>query len=573
MSVWAKLRVGLGIAFLLFIGYTGVSGGLQQLPEAATLGQQIQTATQGLFGLLGLAVVATLGARRPWARFVRLVWAAVLSVSAGLATVVWGGTGLLPAMAATAATAAVAWLTLWALRPVTHASHPDPESSMSRPGVLIVALALAGANTLAAQAAVTPQERRIRDAIAAARADQIAYLQRVVDIPSSTLNLDGVRKVGAVFRASLDSLGFTTAWAAVPDATRRAGHLVADHRGKPGTVRILLIGHLDTVVEPTGPTFARTDSMAAGVGSGDMKGGDVVVLYALKALQAAGALKDLNLTLVFTGDEEHAGDPLAVSRRALLDAARRSDVALAFEEGSRTDVTVARRGASSWRVTASGRQAHSAGVFGQGAGYGAIYELARILDAFRQQLAGEEYLTFNVATILGGTDVSYDTVAVTGTAASKLNIIPKMAVAHGDLRFISEDQKERTRARMRAIVAQHLPGTDAAITFLDEYPAMSPTPGNARVLALYDTVSRALGYDAVVALDPGRRGAGDISFVAPLMDGLDGLGAMGGGAHTPAERVNLATLVMQTERAALLLRRLGARPAAEFARPQASGRQ
>ncbi len=441
---------------------------------------------------------------------------------------------------------------------------------MTRTGLFVASLVLAGAAALSAQAAATPVERRIRAAIAASRADQISYLQRVVDIPSSTLNLDGVRQVGAMFRASLDSLGFTTSWAAVPDATRRAGHLVADHRGKAGTVRILLIGHLDTVVEPAGATFVRTDSMAAGVGSGDMKGGDVVVLYALKALQAAGALKDLNLTLVFTGDEEHAGDPLAVSRKDLIDAARRADVALAFEEGSRTDVTVARRGASSWRVTATGRQAHSAGVFG-GAGYGAIYELARILDAFRQQLAGEQYLTFNAATIVGGTDVSYDTVQVSGTAASKLNIIPKMAVAHGDLRFISEDQKERTRAKMRDIVAQHLPGTAAAITFLDEYPAMSPTPGNARILALYDTVSRALGYAPVVALDPGRRGAGDISFVAPLIDGLDGLGAMGGGAHTPDERVNLATLVMQTERAALLLRRLGARPAAEFARPAATG--
>jgi glutamate carboxypeptidase len=217
-------------------------------------------------------------------------------------------------------------------------------------------------------------------------------------------------------------------------------------------------------------------------------------------------------------------------------------------------------------VTATGRQAHSAGVFGRGAGYGAIYELARILDAFRQQLVGEQYLTFNVATVVGGTDVSYDTIAISGTAASKLNIVPRLAVAHGDLRFISEDQKERTRATMRAIVAQHLPGTDATITFEDAYPAMSPTTGNARILAIYDQASRALGYDSVTALDPGRRGAGDISFVAPLIDGLDGLGALGSGSHTPDERVNLATLPMQTARAALLLARLGRRPASEFAR-------
>ncbi|HMA44024.1 MAG TPA: M20/M25/M40 family metallo-hydrolase [Gemmatimonadales bacterium] len=422
------------------------------------------------------------------------------------------------------------------------------------------------ASSVAAQA-LSSQERRIMAAVEASREEQIAYLQHVVDIPSATLDLEGVRRVGAVFRASLDSLGFTTRWVTVPDSMRRAGHLVAEHRGKSGAVRMLLIGHLDTVVEPDGANFARLDSTARGVGSGDMKGGDVIILYALKALRAAGALADLDLTLIFTGDEEHPGEPLPVAREALIDAARRSDVALAFEGGNRSDATVARRGASSWSLTVTGHQAHSAGVFGSGAGYGAIYELARILDAFRQQLVGEQYLTFNVATAVGGTDVSYDTVAISGTTASKLNIVPRLAIAQGDLRFISEEQKERTRARMREIVAQHLPGTDATIVFEDEYPAMPPTPGNGRILAIYDGASRALGYDSVAALDPGRRGAGDISFVAPLIDGLDGLGALGSGSHTPDEQVNLPSLGMQTARAALLLERLGRRRASEFTRP------
>ncbi|HYU30166.1 MAG TPA: M20/M25/M40 family metallo-hydrolase [Gemmatimonadales bacterium] len=409
-------------------------------------------------------------------------------------------------------------------------------------------------------------EQRVRAGIAAAREAQITYLQQVVDIPSSTLNFEGVRKVGGVFRGSLDSLGFTTTWVAVPDAVGRAGHLVAEHRGRPGAARLLLIGHLDTVVEPAGPNFVREDSSARAVGGADMKGGDVIILYALKALHAAGALRDMNITIVFTGDEEHPGEPLPDARRALIEAAQHSDVALAFEAGNRADATVARRGASGWRVTATGRQAHSAGVFGDAAGYGAIYEVARILDAFRTQLGGEQYLTFNSAIIVGGTDVSYDTVAISGTAASKLNIIPSRAVAHGDLRFISAEQLQRTRQRMRDIVAQHLPGTDATIVFRDEYPAMSPTPGNARLLAVYDSGSKALGYGPVAALDPGRRGAGDISFVAPLIDGLDGLGALGSGSHAPGERVDLKTLTMQTERAALLLYRLGKRPASQFAR-------
>ena len=435
----------------------------------------------------------------------------------------------------------------------------------SRLGIL-AALAILPLTARAQAPALSPVERRIRDAVVGSHEAQVAYLQRVVDIPSNTLNLAGVRQVGAVFRASLDSLGFTTRWVDVPAAMQRAGHLVAEHKGKAGGARLLLIGHLDTVVEPDGPNFARQDSMARGVGSNDMKGGDVIILYALHALQAAGVLRDLNLTIIFTGDEEHPGLPLEDARTVLVDAARVTDLALGFEGGNRSDATVARRGASAWRVQATGRQAHSAGVFGAGAGYGAIYEVARIVNAFREQLTGEEYLTFNAALILGGTDVKYDTVAISGSAATKLNIVPQAAIAHGDLRFISEEQKERTRERMRAIVAQHLPGTDASITFLDEYPAMSPTAGNAKVLSVYDAASRALGFGAVEALDPGRRGAGDISFVAPMIDGLDGLGALGGGAHAPGETVNLNALQMQTERAAILLFRLGQRAASEFRR-------
>lgn len=430
---------------------------------------------------------------------------------------------------------------------------------------LLLGIALA-ATPLAAQQPLSRTEQRIRQAVAAGVEDQIRYLQRVVDIPSSTLDLDGVRAVGAVLARSLDSLGFETRWADMPAEMRRAGHLIAEHRGAEGKARLLLIGHLDTVVDPDGATFARRTSVATGIGATDMKGGDVLVLYALKALAAAGALRDLNLTVVFTGDEEQAGTPLELSRRDLIDAARRSDLALGFEPGHRSDLTVARRGVSGWRLTTTGAETHSAGIFREGTGYGAIYELARILDQFRRDLAGTRYLSLNVATVLGGTDLAYDSVAVSGSTAGKLNIIPRMAVAHGDLRFISAEQHDSARKRMAAIVTRHLPGTGAKIVFEDEYPAMPPTPGNAKVLAVYDRLSRALGYGGVVALDPGLRGAGDISFVAPYVDGVDGLGTLGGGPHTPQEYVELSTLKMQTARAAIFIHRLGSRPAADFAR-------
>lgn len=414
----------------------------------------------------------------------------------------------------------------------------------------------------AAAAPLSATAQRIRAAVRANTDSQIALLERAVNINSGTMNADGVRAVGRVFADELDRLGFRTRWIDMPASMHRAGHLFAERSGGTGK-RVLLIGHLDTVFEGEGQHWVRLSAdTAKGAGSGDMKGGDVIILYALRALQDAGVLDSTNIIVAFSGDEEAAGDPLSISRRDLIEAGKRSDVALAFEGGSRGNATVARRGASSWVLRTTGRRAHSAGIFNERTGDGAIFEAARILDGFRTHLAGQKYLTFNPGVIVGGADVTYDTLHTSGTASGKLNIVSDDARVHGDLRFITETQKDSARAVMRAVVEQHLPGTSATITFADEYPAMSPTPANYRLLAAYDSVSQTLGYGPVEALDPGRRGAGDISFVAPFVTGLDGLGADGSGAHTPDERVNLASLAMQTERAALLIYRLTREPRA-----------
>jgi glutamate carboxypeptidase len=418
------------------------------------------------------------------------------------------------------------------------------------------ALSVAAAPVASAQKGLSPTERKIRSSVERHREAQVDFLERVVNINSGTLNVAGVRQVGDVFRAALDSLGFETRWATMPESMQRAGHLVAEHRGKPGGKRILLIGHFDTVFEGEGQHFVRLDSMARGAGSADMKGGDVIILYALQALRDAGELDDANIIVVFSGDEERAGSPLDVARRDLIEAAKRSDVALAFEGGERGIATIARRGDSRWTLRVTGRQAHSSGIFKEGVGDGAIYEASRILDGFREALSSEKNLSFNPGVFVGGTDVTYDTNRVSGTAAGKLNIIARSAVVQGDLRFLSEEQKDHARAKMREVVSHHLPQTSAEITFEDEYPAMPPTEGNRALLASYDSVSRALGYGPVRALDPGQRGAGDVSFVAPYVDAMDGLGADGFGSHTPKEEVNLNSLPMQTERAAVLIYRL-----------------
>lgn len=429
--------------------------------------------------------------------------------------------------------------------------------------LLASALALSCITSRAhAQATLAKDERLLVEHVRRLHEQQVAYLGRVVDIPSGTMNFDGVRRVGAAFRASLDSLGFTTRWV---DGTPfgRAGHLVAEHRGKAGRKRVLLIGHLDTVFEGPGQGWVREDTVGRGAGSSDMKGGDVVILYALEAMRAAGTLKDANVTVVMTGDEESAGEPLAMARRALIDAGKASDVALAFEGGQRDQVVTGRRSSTEWRLVVSARQGHSSGVMSPGAGFGAIYEAARILDAFRTKVAYDAGITFSPGVIVGGERVTFDSTRLEGTAAGKTNIIAPTTVVVGDLRTVTPQQLDSARALMRAIVTHgNLAQAHASIAFDDGYPPMAPTAGNERVRAAYDAASQALGYGPVTGNDPTRRGAGDASFVAPFVDVIDGLGADGAGSHSPTERVWLPSLVMQTERAAVVITRLSRERAA-----------
>jgi len=402
------------------------------------------------------------------------------------------------------------------------------------------------------------QERAISDYIDAHNGEALALLEKVVNINSGSMNLAGVRAVGDVFRAEFDTLGFKSTWV---DGTafKRAGHLVADHPGRGP--RILLIGHLDTVFEPDSPfqKFQRIDEKTAtGPGIIDMKGGDVIIVQALKALKAA-AVNDVNVVVVMTGDEEDTGEPQSLARAALVEAAKGADYALGFEDGPgdpRYAVT-ARRGTSSWKLEVKGDPAHSSQIFRSDVGYGAIYELSRVLDGFRQRLAGEEFLTFNPGMVLGGTSVEFDQAQSRGSASGKTNVVAARAVAMGDLRTVSKAQLERARAIMNEVAAASLGHTQSTLTFEDGYPSLSPTEGNANLLALYDRASQDLGFGAVTAVSPARAGAADVSFVAGEVESIiDGIGLMGRDDHTPGETADLSTLSSQTKRAAILLYRL-----------------
>lgn len=389
-------------------------------------------------------------------------------------------------------------------------------------------------------------------------ATTLALLKESVNINSGTFNKEGIKKTGELYGKELTALGFTVEWISMPDSVQRAGHLVAYRKGKKGK-KLFMVGHLDTVFEPDMPANPFTllnDSTATGQGVVDMKGGDVLVIAALKSLHKQGLLNDVSITVYFTGDEENAGEPRSVSRGDFIERAKQHDIALAFEAAAGMNtVATARRGASEWKLEVEAKQAHSSGVFGT-AGYGAIYEASRIINTFREKLSNEQYLTFNPALFIGGSEVSYNNELQKGEVSGKTNIISPKTVVIGDLRFLSEQQKEKARETMREIVSQHLAGSKATIHFKDGIPSMPPTPGNEALVKVVNEVSMSLGYGEVKAGDPGSRGAGDISYIAEYLDCLDGLGASGKGSHAPGEIINLKEYPKLIKRAALLIYRL-----------------
>ncbi|HEV7341095.1 MAG TPA: M20/M25/M40 family metallo-hydrolase [Sphingopyxis sp.] len=431
----------------------------------------------------------------------------------------------------------------------------------SLPFAALIALQLALAP--AAQAQLSQAERAMAKMVEAEQPRSIALLEKLVNQNSGSLNLEGVEKVGAMMRAELEPLGFTVIWKPMTE-TGRAGHLIATHKGKPDGKRLLLIAHLDTVFESDSPfqRFERRGDLAKGPGAGDDKGGMVVALAALRAMHAAGTLKDANIEFHMTGDEEDAGDPIDIARADLIAAGKRSDVALCFEglirENGADMSSVARRSSESWTVTATGKPGHSSGIFSAAAGDGAIYELARVIHRFRTELP-EPNLTFNVGLVAGGEQAALDGGKIRASASGKTNIIASTAIARGDLRTLSAEQAERVKAKMSAIVADHAPGTSATIAFdPGGYPAMAPTDGNRALLVRLNAVNRDLGLPEMAALDPLKRGAADISFVAPFVDSLAGLGAYSTGDHGPDETVDLPSIARQATRAAILMSRLSA---------------
>ena len=420
--------------------------------------------------------------------------------------------------------------------------------------VLILVVLVSSSQLLGQQ--LSKQEAAVVHSIDDEAPAAVALLEKIVNINSGTFNPAGVIEVGKVLDREFQALGFTTRWVPM-DAVKRAPSLVAERRGSRGK-RVLLVGHMDTVFEPSSPfqKFVRTGDIATGPGTSDMKGGIVVILSALKALKSAGALDEARITVFITGDEEAPGEPSEISREEFIEAGKNSDAVLSFETGVREQgkdyATTARRGATSWELHVHGKTGHSGGIFSPAMGDGAIFEMSRVLNLFHDTLR-EPNMTYSPSMMLGGSNIKVQS-SGDASVSGKTNIVPGEALAMGDLRVLTPDQLARVKDKMVSIVASgNLPGTKAEITFIDKYPPMAPTPGNTALLAKLNEGNRALGMAEIEALDPMRRGAGDASFVAPFTNVLDGLGAIGTGAHAPGETVDLSGLPLQSKRAALLI--------------------
>jgi glutamate carboxypeptidase len=436
---------------------------------------------------------------------------------------------------------------------------------MSPRAILIPLLLISLRLCSAAQSAqpLSPPERAMTAYIDANEKASNDLLEKLVNINSGTHNLEGVREVGKIMTARLSDLGFSVKWVPM-DSVQRAGVLVAEHPcpepGKCGK-RMLLIGHMDTVFEKSSPfqTYSVNGNIGTGPGVNDMKGGLVDMIFALEAMRAADVLKNAEITVVLSGDEEAHGEPASISRRDMVAAAHHSDVALEFEGTPRQNGvfygSVSRRSSITWHIRTTGETGYSSVIFSPDKGFGAIYELTRILDAFRTQLP-EPYLTFNVGIMLGGSSLTVDDAGNNGTATGKDNVIAPTAYASGDIRTISNEQTERVEKKMEAIVAQHLPKTTATIAFGEGYPAMAPTAQNRALLAILNQANASLGFQKMPELDPMKRGAGDIAFVADIIPGLAGIGATGDNAHAPGETIDLSAQPINTKRDALLMYRL-----------------
>ena len=375
-------------------------------------------------------------------------------------------------------------------------------------------------------------------AATAALPDQLKLLESVVDIDSGTGDADGGAKVMAVLAPRLKALGATIE--TVPaEAPGLADNTVAVVRGT-GKVRILMIGHIDTVFGPGTVakwSFSNDGTRLHGPGVGDEKGGVVEGIEAIKLLHDAHFTDFASITLLIETSEERGSPGTRKLIDRLLDTA---DVELNLEPGDAPDkITVWRKGSTVYTIDVTGKAAH-AGVAPQD-GRNAAVELLHQLQGYDKFPHSGDGLTVNLTLMSAGT---------------RNNIIPDHATASFSVRVRDAAQNETVLTQLEAAAKTvAVPGTTVKILHDAAYPPLPNNPATDRLAAraakLYVATGRSLGTG-------GNGGASESAMAAARgIPALDGVGPVGGGFHSDGEFVDLGSVTPRLYLLAALIRDLG----------------
>ena len=367
----------------------------------------------------------------------------------------------------------------------------------------------------------------------------LADLGRLVKQNSFTENVDGGNQVGDMLREIFQIPGLASK---TFGSERFADHLVFSSKGDASLAPIALIGHLDTVFPPgefEGFAKDKDEGLAYGPGVLDMKGGLVVIAYALKALSAARGLESIcPLKLVIVGDEE-VGSP--EGRRVIEREAKGARAALVFEAGRKEDrIVTRRRGTGGLVVTAHGKASHAGNAHKEGAN--AIWALARFIDLAQGLTRYERGVTVNVGKVTGG---------------QGRNTVPDRAEAHVDIRFDTRADGEALVTALRNAASEacaRVPGTSIEIGGGIARLPLERTEASEGLVLEYGACARASGLGADEASLVG--GGSDACTTGAMgIPSIDGLGPRGTGFHTKDEQIEIASLVPKAQALARFLER------------------
>jgi glutamate carboxypeptidase len=361
-------------------------------------------------------------------------------------------------------------------------------------------------------------------------------LAPLVDVNSYTQNPEGGRKVGALLR---DLFAIDGVEATVRASERYADHLVFRTRaGLPNRGAVALVGHLDTVFPPGSfEGYRRDGEVARGPGVLDMKGGLVVVAFALRALAATGGLASPVPVRVVVVSDEEVGSP--EGQGVIAAAISGSSACLVFEAGRQRDAIITqRKGTGAMTALAHGRAAHAGNAHEQGAN--AIWALARFVDGAQRLTDYGVGVTINVGSVIGG---------------QSKNTVPDRAEAELDLRFCTRKDGDRLALAVKRVAeeaALSVPGTRIELHGGLSRMPLERTEASAQLLADYAACARVHGLGAEEA--PLVGGGSDASSAAALgIPAIDGLGPRGSGFHTHDELIEVSSLVPKAQALARFL--------------------